>query len=76
MLKNLTYFQATMTLVFSPLPLPSSVDQSQFENLGKEVKGVDLSNMTVDEFNRIENALRSMWTPSEVGSRAADAIAV
>lgn len=42
---------------FLSLPLPPSADASKFENFGKEVKGIDLGNLTPETFKTIEEAL-------------------
>jgi len=46
-----------MAIELVPLPLPASADPSQFENFGREVRGVDAGNLTEEDLKQIEEAL-------------------
>ncbi|KAF8551787.1 Clavaminate synthase-like protein [Imleria badia] len=46
-----------MAIDLAPLPLPSSADPSYFVDLGREVKGVNLCELTPPQFAEIRDAL-------------------
>jgi alpha-ketoglutarate-dependent taurine dioxygenase len=46
-----------MAIEIAPLPLPPSADPSKFTEFGRVVKGVDLANLSDEEFKEVENLL-------------------
>ncbi|KAF8753723.1 Alpha-ketoglutarate dependent xanthine dioxygenase [Rhizoctonia solani] len=46
-----------MAIEVLPLPLPPSADASKFKEFGREVKGVDVGNLTPEQFKEIEELL-------------------
>ena len=46
-----------MAIEVLPLPLPPSADASKFKEFGREVKGVDVGNLTPEKFKEIEELL-------------------
>lgn len=46
-----------MTFELSPLPLPPSADPAAFADFGRQVKGVDPSNLSDAQFKELEEAL-------------------
>lgn len=46
-----------MAIEVVPLPLPPSADASKFKDFGREVKGLDVGNLTPEQFKEIEELL-------------------
>ncbi|EIN14267.1 Clavaminate synthase-like protein [Punctularia strigosozonata HHB-11173 SS5] len=46
-----------MAIELIPIPIPASADASKFQQMGREVKGVDPGNMTPEQAKEIEEAL-------------------
>jgi hypothetical protein len=46
-----------MAIEVAPLPLPPSADPSKFKEFGREVKGIDVGNLTPEQFKEIEQLL-------------------
>lgn len=53
----------SMAIDLAPLPLPSSADPSYFVNFGREVKGVNLCELTLPQFSEIHDALYKVGSP-------------
>ena len=47
----------TMAIELLPLPLPASADASQFQDFGREVKGLHPGKLTPEQFEEIKSAL-------------------
>ncbi|KAJ1302647.1 hypothetical protein OPQ81_002964 [Rhizoctonia solani] len=46
-----------MAVEVLPLPLPHSADASKFKDFGREVKGLDIGNLTPEQFKQVEELL-------------------
>jgi hypothetical protein len=46
-----------MAIEVTPLSLPSSADPTKFSDFGRVVKGVDLNQLTGEEFKRVSDLL-------------------
>lgn len=46
-----------MAIQVAPLPLPASADPSKFKDFGREVKGVDVGNLSPEQFKEVEQLL-------------------
>lgn len=46
-----------MTMEVAPIPLPLSADPSYFEDFGREIRNVDVGNLTAEQFREISNLL-------------------
>jgi hypothetical protein len=46
-----------MAITLSPLTLPASADPAAFVDFGRQVKGVDPSNLSKEQFQELEQAL-------------------
>jgi hypothetical protein len=49
--------RSTMAIQLSPVPLPASADPAAFADFGREVRGIDPSNLSQDQFKELEQAL-------------------
>ena len=46
-----------MSVKVAPLPLPPSADPSKFGDFGREVIGLDVGNLTPEQFKEVEELL-------------------
>jgi hypothetical protein len=56
-----------MAIEVLPLPLPPSADASKFKQFGREVKGIDVGNLTPEQFKEVEELLYKVGSPGSVG---------
>ena len=63
---NLSLASAVMPVELVPIPLPASADPNKFTEFGRQVQGVDLSQLTPLEFEVIEQAVYKVliWLPT------------